>query len=391
MEAGTARTEEAARKRAAVEMIASHGSALKATARRFSIDAEDADDAYQRALEIVLTKAPTTSPRDLIRWTQTVVKHEALAVRQGRERLHGYRRDHEDRDLDPVANLVAPGGTPDERVERGEEIARAREALHALKPAELQALSLLAEGYSYAEIGDLTGFSRTKVNRLLAEGRDRFRKFLANSEDGSRCRELRPLLSAFCDGETRPRDAALVREHLRACGRCRATMRAYRAAPRIAAGLVPALPPSQSLLERAQEMLAGIGSRLQGLGPAGDSVAVQFAAASCLAIGALPGVAPEQADSEPVVESQAARPAAQGAHRATAGSDPHARSPRPSPPVQSKVPEENATTAPPIEAPPPEAAPEETTEAPTYEYVPPVPVTESPEADVGSAAGEFGP
>jgi RNA polymerase sigma factor (sigma-70 family) len=168
-DAGETKTDEAARKRAAVEMIASHSSALKATARRFSIDAEDAEDAYQRALEIVLTKAPTTSPRDLIRWTQTVIKHEALAVRQGRERLHGYRR-HDDGGVDPVANLVAPGGSPDERVERGEEVARAREALQALKPAELRALSLLAEGYSYAEIGELTGFSRTKVNRPVFRG-----------------------------------------------------------------------------------------------------------------------------------------------------------------------------------------------------------------------------
>ncbi len=57
----TARTTgDAARKRAAVEMIARYEAALRRTARRYSLDAEDAEDAYQRALEIVLTKAPTT-------------------------------------------------------------------------------------------------------------------------------------------------------------------------------------------------------------------------------------------------------------------------------------------------------------------------------------------
>jgi RNA polymerase sigma factor (sigma-70 family) len=270
---------DAARKRAALEMIARYEPSLKRTARRFSLDAEDADDAYQRALEIVLTKAPTTDARDLIRWTQTVTKHEALAVRQGREKLLGGRPPG-DRGVaaDPVAQIPATGEGPDEQAERREAIARSREALRSLKPAELRALSLLAEGYSYTEIGELTGFSQTKINRVLAEGRNRFRSMLSSSEDGSRCRELRPLLSAFCDGEAGSRDAEIVREHLRACAHCRATMRTYRAAPRIAIALAPALPPSRSLLERAHDLLAGIGSRLSGAGGGADT-ASQIAAA----------------------------------------------------------------------------------------------------------------
>ncbi|MGH2973443.1 MAG: sigma-70 family RNA polymerase sigma factor, partial [Solirubrobacterales bacterium] len=270
---------DAARKRAAVEMIAEHETALKRTARRFSLDSEDAEDAYQRALEIVLTKAPTTDLRELIRWTQTVTKHEALAVRQGRERLLGKRRGPDREEMaEPIALLPAAGDGPEEQVERREAIARSREALRALKPAERRALSLLAEGYSYAEICTLTGFSATKVNRVLAEGRDRFRRVIAGSEDGTRCRELGPLLSAFCDGEAADADAALVREHLRACARCRSTARAYRAAPRIVAGLAPLLPPARSLLGRLQDLLAGLGSRLPGSG-GGEAAATQLAAA----------------------------------------------------------------------------------------------------------------
>jgi RNA polymerase sigma factor (sigma-70 family) len=271
---------DAARKRAALEMIARYEPALKRTARRFSLDAEDADDAYQRALEIVLTKAPTTDARDLIRWTQTVTKHEALAVRQSREKLLGGSRSPGSYGVapDPVAQIPAGGDGPDERAERNETIARSREALRSLKPAELRALSLLAEGYSYAEIGELTGFSQTKINRVLAEGRSRFRDMLSSSEDGSRCRELRPLLSAFCDGEASPRDADTVREHLRACAHCRATMRTYRAAPRIAVALAPAVPGARSLLERAHDLFAGIGSRLSGVGGSTDTAA-QIAAA----------------------------------------------------------------------------------------------------------------
>lgn len=264
---------DAARKRAAIELIARHERALRRTARRFSLDPDDAEDAYQRALEILLTKAPTTDQRQLIRWTQTVTKHEAMAVRESREKLLGANVPR-DADYDPLASLPAGGDGPDEQAARSEVVARSREALAALKPAELRALSLLASGCSYAEIGRITGFSQTKINRVLAEGRERFRGLLASSEDGSRCRELRPLLSSFCDDEASTADAAVVRAHLRACPGCRATLRAYRAAPRVAAGLVPTLPASRSLFERVHDAVDGIWSRLAGSSGADSTAAV---------------------------------------------------------------------------------------------------------------------
>jgi RNA polymerase sigma factor (sigma-70 family) len=406
---------EAARKRAAIEMIAEHEGALKRTARRYSLDAEDAEDAYQRALEIVLTKAPTTDPRELIRWTQTVTKHEALALRQSRERLLGYGGPKAPDGVSPdlVALIPAAGDGPEEQVERREAIARSREALRALKPAELRALSLLAEGYSYVEIGELTGFSQTKINRVLAEGRERFRSLVSSSEDGSRCRQLLPLLSAFCDGEASERDAEAVREHLRACGRCRSTMRAYRAAPRIAVALTPALPPSRSLLGRAHELIAGLGSRLPGIGGAGDSAAVQIAAtggsrgtgmivlakllalcagaaggAACVATGVLPvpDLTPQHT-RKPAVERSSPRQleaqSSEAVQYEPAPEPAHEPTPKPAP---QKEPESPRT---------------ETADAPTgaveYEPPPPPPAPEPPsasgseDASSGSAAGEFGP
>ena len=222
---------DAARKRVAVEMLAKHERSLRRTARRYSICAADADDAFQRALEILLLKAPSGEARELVRWMQTVTKHEALAVRRSRERQVGSPPPGLDDEAgDWLALIPSQGAGPAERAERHEDIARSREALKTLKPAELKALTLLAEGYSYAEIGEMTGYSRTKVNRCLAEGRESFRAFLTRSESGGRCAELRPVLSAFCDGEASAEDADVLREHLRVCAHCRASMRAY--APR---------------------------------------------------------------------------------------------------------------------------------------------------------------
>jgi RNA polymerase sigma factor (sigma-70 family) len=156
---------DAARKRVAVEMLAKHERSLRRTARRYSICAADADDALQRAMEILLVKAPPGEARELVRWMQTVTKHEALAIRRGRERQMGAPAawgGEEDEPGDWLALIPSQGAGPAERVERREAIARSREALKTLKPAELKALTLLAEGYSYAEIGEMTGFSRTK-------------------------------------------------------------------------------------------------------------------------------------------------------------------------------------------------------------------------------------
>jgi RNA polymerase sigma factor (sigma-70 family) len=409
------KTSAAARKRAAVEMIARYEGALRRTARRYSFDAEDADDAYQRALEIVLTKAPTTDLRELIRWTQTVTKHEALAVRASREKLLGYQRSREGAE-DPMALIPAASDGPDEQVERREDVARSREALQALKPAELRALGLLAEGYSYVEIGERTGWSPTKINRLLAEGRARFRALVASSEDGGRCRELRPLLSAFCDGETSPREALEVREHLRACAHCRATMRTYRAAPRIAVALLPVVPPSRSLLERAQELAANLSSRLPGVGSS-DSVAAQVAtaggtrgagmaalaklltvcagaaggAAACVATGALPapGLVPDPAPKPALERSVTDTP--------VAGEDESVDyQPAPAPAEAPPSKPEHHTAAKQAEAAPVSAEPS-TAPAGAVEYEAPPPAPEptvSSEATAspsGSAAGEFGP
>ncbi len=398
----------AGRKRAAVELVAREDVELRRTARRYSLCEDDAEDVYQRALEILLVKAPSERPRELIRWMKTVVKHEALAVRSNRERLLGVGDSADD----PIARIATDNAGPSERLEQQERIARSREALRALKPAELRSLTLLAAGYSYAEIGEATGFSQTKVNRCLAEGRERFRHLLTRSEDGSRCSELLPLLSSYCDGEASAESEATVREHLRACAACRAAMRAYRAAPASVAALAPALPVSRSLLERAQEFFLGLHSRLSG---ASDNGLTQVAAtggtrgagmaalakalaicagtvggaAACVATGVAPaplGIAPQHS-TEARIERVSQRAIEEAAP----------------PPVEHEPAPAPASQPPQQPQPEPEAEPvepaQETTEAGAIEYVPPPepapapapPAVESSGSSSGSAAGEFGP
>ena len=110
---------------------------------------------------------------------QVVTRREALAVRRARERLLGLARR---RQVDPHrrARLRATG--PDRRLlERRDQVADDARAAAGLKPEERLALVLQAHGYSYAEIRRLCGWTYTKVNRALAEGRAKLRALRAIS------------------------------------------------------------------------------------------------------------------------------------------------------------------------------------------------------------------
>jgi RNA polymerase sigma factor (sigma-70 family) len=233
------------RRRAASALIESHDAVFRRTARRYSICGDDAEDAYQRALEILLTKAPAIDGDNLVRWMQTVTKREALAVRRQRERLLGsprVSRQDEDGERDPLDSIASESPGPNDHFARRERVIRSGEALSALKPQEVRALTLKAQGYSYAEIGEITGWSYTKINRCMAEGRKRFLQVFAEIEDGRRCDQLASALSEMADGEGANGSTEAVVFHLRSCAACRAKLRAYRAIPDKVFELMPAGP-----------------------------------------------------------------------------------------------------------------------------------------------------
>ena len=138
------------------------------------------------------------------------------------------------------------------------------EALRALKPQEVRALTLKAQGYSYAEIGEITGWSYTKINRCMAEGRKRFLQVFSDIEQGRRCEQLAGALSELADGESANGSTDAVEFHLRSCATCRAKLRAYRAVPGRVFDLAPAGPvldqaigggPHEWIAERAAAAL----------------------------------------------------------------------------------------------------------------------------------------
>ena len=216
-----------------VATIQEHAASLLRVARRFSYCADDAQDAYQRALEIFIRRAGSLERETMAAWLRTVVKHEALAVRAARGRqIAGTEIDFDAREAPQLP-------TDDERAESFALMERSAEALKRLKPQEVRALLLKAQGHSYQEICELTGWSYTKVNRCISEGRRSFLDRVADIESGRECARWSPLLSAVADGEASAKDITRLRPHLRHCPACRARLGEFRRSPRQVAALVP--------------------------------------------------------------------------------------------------------------------------------------------------------
>jgi RNA polymerase sigma factor (sigma-70 family) len=200
--------------------MAEHGRTLLRTANHFSLCHDDALDAYQRALEIFIRRADRVLPETEVAWLKVVVKHEALAIRRARSESVS----SEEPDLDARTELTAR--PLDEHAAGGERVSRSAEALRALKPDERRALMLKAQGYSYDEIGAHFGWTYTKVNRCITEGRRRFMKVFEAIESGEACEQYVATIAALAAGTATSADVLEIRPHLRHCAACRATVRA---------------------------------------------------------------------------------------------------------------------------------------------------------------------
>jgi RNA polymerase sigma factor (sigma-70 family) len=167
--------DEAAERRAsAIGLLDVSGALFWRTARRLSLCVDDAEDALARAIEILLTRSPVPCEGDhLVAWMQLVTRREALALRRTRERLLDGAPAVE---IDALELIPGDRPGPAEVIERRERAERALRALARLKPDERLALVLQGQGYSYAEICELRGWTYTKVNRCLSEGRARLRE-----------------------------------------------------------------------------------------------------------------------------------------------------------------------------------------------------------------------
>jgi RNA polymerase sigma factor (sigma-70 family) len=163
------------------EVMRSHGRQLWRQARRFTSCDADADDALEDACIAFLRYFPVGPDNRCQRWMLTTVKHAAFAI----SKRAAVRRQ---KDAAPISaelreewwesSVPDPTASVEEQVEDRLWVRTCGELLGELKPAERTALSLVAFGLSYREIAARQGWSATKTNRCINEGRARLRELL---------------------------------------------------------------------------------------------------------------------------------------------------------------------------------------------------------------------
>ena len=159
------------------EVLRLHEHRLRRQALRHAQLADDVDDALQTAYLRFLERYSGLG--EPLAWLYTTVKREAWAMRsrsaRARECSFSVASGENGSEFDLVEALPTTDPGPVEQNERQETLCERRRAIAALKPDERRALWLLGLGFSYAEICKMTGWTHTKVNRCVSEGRSALR------------------------------------------------------------------------------------------------------------------------------------------------------------------------------------------------------------------------
>src|SRR5262245_30138861 len=118
-------------------------------------------------------------------------------------------------ELDLDSFVASVERSVEDRLVSEERVRRSAKALRALKPDEAKALMMKAHGLSYAEIGERNGWTYTKVNRAVTEGRRRFISTYNGIESGEECERFEPIVQALSAGSATTAQVLKIRPHLR--------------------------------------------------------------------------------------------------------------------------------------------------------------------------------
>ena len=149
-----------------------HGTRLLAVAGRRLRSHADAEDAVQEALATAFASRERIRSETAVSYIAVTARHAALQHRQRADRTRSL--DEPAADQASRHELIADPLQADVDG-RLDTIA----GLRALKPDEARALTPRMLGFSYREIADTFGWSYTKTNRCVTEGRAALRAWLA--------------------------------------------------------------------------------------------------------------------------------------------------------------------------------------------------------------------
>jgi RNA polymerase sigma factor (sigma-70 family) len=214
-----------AERRQAVLSAMGQGPSLLRYAARYTPTLQDAEDAYQRAMLIALTKAPTADGDQFMAWLHTVLRHEAIAV----ARVQAREGPAVGADVsESLSETLAAPLAVDSIAAWRERYRALDEALEGLTEPQRACLILQSAGESYERIHAITGYSLRKIERSVLEGRRALRHWQVELIEGAVCERMGPLIDRAVAGDADRRERRRVSKHIAHCGACRGRMRRER-------------------------------------------------------------------------------------------------------------------------------------------------------------------
>jgi RNA polymerase sigma factor (sigma-70 family) len=218
-------------------------------AARFTRSIEDAEDAYQRSMEIALVRAPVVEPAAFSSWLHVVIRNEALAIADTRRRERPVAGDDLASEVeDDRAVAVAE---PDAVMEWRERYRAVQDALCGLTNPQRLCLMLRSAGLSREEIASITGFSDRKVHRSIVEGRSRLHAWEIRMADGAECERAGELIDMTIEETATRRERRALSRHLHHCHVCRSRYRVRRSQVTSLRSLVPVALAGGALLPQS--------------------------------------------------------------------------------------------------------------------------------------------
>jgi RNA polymerase sigma factor (sigma-70 family) len=156
-------------------LYANHYPYLLGIAIRNAPTKSDAEEALQDAFVLFITHFKPGSDAPPLAWITLTLKRRCWALYHRQATGIHLAQSLQTYSTQRHYPLFFQGPTPEELIELTELKTQTKKAITQLKPAERVAITYQALGFSYADIRQLTGWTYTKVNRCITEGRAKLR------------------------------------------------------------------------------------------------------------------------------------------------------------------------------------------------------------------------
>jgi RNA polymerase sigma factor (sigma-70 family) len=155
----------------AAEIYETRYAYLLRIARRNAASAADAEEALQDAFVFFISDYDPKLGAPPLAWLTLVLKRRCWRLRDNARLDRRVVAAAESEHPEPTETIEAVCSTSRPLADRVAECDGARRRLRRLKPDQRTAIGMVAAGLSYEEVGQIRGWSQTKVNRSLVEGR----------------------------------------------------------------------------------------------------------------------------------------------------------------------------------------------------------------------------